>query len=1137
MNKKYDPKKIEKKWQKYWQSKKTFVAGDKGPKEMVLIEFPYPSGAGLHMGHMRPFIAGDVVSKYWKLHGKNVMYPIGWDAFGLPAENYAIKNKVHPSVSTAQNIKNAKKQLIEWGTGFDWSREINTTDPNYYKWTQKIFLEFYKAGLAYEATGLINWCPQDKTGLANEEVVDGKCERCGTTVEKKSLRQWYLKITDYAEKLLEGLKDLPEWPEPVKIQQANWIGKSEGAELAFELVSLSDGELKKKTKFLLLHGKNGNSQSHFLPWLKAKLEKSGYEVCVPNLPNAKEPNDDEQTDFARKLNFADKNTIIVGHSFGGIVALRLLERGIKAKKVVLVGTPFSGKFIDGKVRPSVLAACKKGFDFEKINKSAEKFICIYDKNDDIISTVDGKAFTKSLNGEFVETIANEPHFRSNEDSKILSVLTSSEALQLTSSVKVFTTRADTLFGVTYLVLAPEHPFVGQITNNKSQITNKEEIKKYVGSAKKKTDIERGAENKEKTGVELKGVMAVNPANGEKIPIWVADYVLASYGTGAVMAVPAHDERDFEFAKKYKLPIKNVIDPVYKRADVVGKTEFKKKNKIVGIVEDGKGNVLVMNWGSALGGRLFLGGTIEEGETADVTARRELLEEAGYTDAEVIEIGEETFNYRYFAFAKGVAFDAATRFVHLKLKSDTRKEQALEKQEKFKLEWLSYKEVEKQVSEVLHKYAFDKFILKKNYPGTGIVARTGKFDGLTSEEAHKKITEFVDGKIVIKYKLRDWVFSRQRYWGEPIPLIHCDKCGIVPVPEKDLPVKLPNVKKYEPTGTGEGPLAAVEKWVNTQCPKCKGKAKRETDTMPQWAGSSWYWMRYMDPKNKKEFADIGKQKYWSPVDLYFGGMEHTTLHLLYSRFWNLFLYDRGLAAVKEPYRKRVPHGIILAPDGNKMSKSKGNFVNPDDFVKLYGADTVRLYMLFLGPHEAQVAWNDKGIVGTRRFLERVWNMQEFISETEPREVTTALHKMMKKVSEDLESFSFNTAVSTMMIFANTVYEAKSMSKKSYKAFLKILSPFVPHLAEELWASFGNKKTIYREVWPEWDRGLIKEKIVNIAVQVNGKVRGELTLSTDSDDETVKSAALADQKVANFIGAKKILKTIIVKNRLINLVILE
>jgi len=805
---KYDPKKIESKWQKFWLQKKTFFADqkNKGKKKMVLVEFPYPSGAGLHMGHMRPFVAGDVVSKYYKLNGFNTMYPMGWDAFGLPAENYAIKNKVHPSVSTKKNVANAKKQLLSWGTGFDWSREINTTDPEYYKWTQKLFLEFFKAGLAYEKFGEINWCPKDLTGLANEEVVDGKCERCGTEVEKKNLRQWYLKITDYAEKLLDGLRDLPEWPESVKLQQENWIGKSEGAEIDF-----------------------------------------------------------------------------------------------------------------------------------KLRDSEEK-------------------------------------------------------------IKVFTTRIDTIFSGTFLVLAPEHPF---IQNNQSIIDNISEIQKYLQSVKNKKEIERTDKNN-KDGVELKGVKVINPATGEEMPVWVSDFVLGHYGTGAVFA-DAHDKRDFDMAKKYNIPLKVSILP---------------KN-----VDD--------------------------------------------------EMKEKIIN------------------------------------------------------------------LEVCYEEEGVLFNSMQFDGLTSQESRPRIIEWLEAKGLVKrkanYKLRDWVFSRQRYWGEPIPLIHCEKCGIVPVPEKDLPVKLPNVKKYEPTGTGESPLAVIDKWVNTKCPKCKGKAKRETNTMPQWAGSSWYWLRYMDAKNKKEFSSLKSQKYWSPVDLYFGGMEHTTLHLLYSRFWNLVFKDRGIVAVSEPYKKRVPHGIILGPDGEKMSKSRGNVVNPDDIIKIYGADTVRLYMMFLGPHGAQVAWNDKGIVGARRFVERVFSLPNSIVKKEDDEVTKTLHKTIKKISEDVETFSFNTAVSSMMIFVNKVYEKGGLTKSSLEKFLTIISPFIPHVTEEIWKSIGNKKSMFVEKWPRFDSSLIVDTEVNVVIQVNGRLRGQITVEAGLAEESVLLLAKSEPKVAEYLTGQEVKKAIYIKDKLVNFVV--
>jgi leucyl-tRNA synthetase len=791
----FDHKKIEKKWQEFWEKEKTYQAFDnsKKPKKYVLIEFPYPSGEGLHMGHLRPFLAADVFSRFNRMTGFETMYPIGWDAFGLPAENFAIKNRVHPSVSTAKNIANAKRQLKSWGVGFDWSRELNTTDPNYYKWTQWIFLQFFKIGLAYEATGWINWCPKDKTGLANEEVIDGRCERCGTIVEKKEMKQWYLKITAYAEKLLDGLKTL-DWPERVKIQQENWIGKSEGAEIDFDL------------KF-------------------------------------KNPEDNK----------------------------------------------------------------RKG--------------------------PDGKP----------------------------------------AHLSVFTTRPETLFGATYLVLSPEHLWVQLATDDRHNVLeNKAEVKEYVELAKKKTEIQRTAEGKEKTGVELKGVKAINPATKEEIPMFVADYVLGGYGTGAIMAVPAHDERDSEFAKKFGLLIRKVLDD-----------------------------------------------------------NEKLIE-------------------------------------------------------------------------------------------------SGNYNGFDLQETKKKITKDF-GQSTIQYKLRDWVFSRQRYWGEPIPIIHCPKCGVVPVPEDELPVKLPDVKDYEPTGTGESPLAAIEGWVNVKCPNCGGYAKRETNTMPQWAGSSWYWIRYTDPKNSEELADKKLQKYWTPVDVYFGGMEHTTLHLLYARFWNLFLYDQKIATTKEPFTKRVTHGIILGPDGEKMSKSRGNIINPDEIVEKFGADVLRMYELFLGPHEATVPWNDKGIIGVKRFLDKVWRIgTESFSKIETGH---NIHKLIIKITSDIQNYKFNTAVAAFMEFIN---ENKQVSKEDWELFLILLAPFAPYITEEIWHNLGNVDSIHLQRWPEADKSLAQDIMVNVVVQVSGRVRATLEMDRGSAQEVVKNEALQDSNVKKYLEGKEY-KVIFVKDRLINFVV--
>ena len=969
--KNYDPKKIELKWQKEWEKKKVYQAKDNKKKKFYsLVEFPYPSGDGLHVGHPRSYVGMDVISRKKRMEGLNVLYPMGWDAFGLPTENYAIKTGKHPKIITKKNTDNFRRQIKMLGISFDWSREINTTDPEYYKWTQWIFLQFFKKGLAYKKETEINWCPSCKIGLANEESVGGICERCGGQVEKRMKSQWMLGITKYAERLDKDL-DLVDYPERVKNQQRNWIGKSEGSEFDFPVFN------SKIKKFVILHGRNGTPQKNFIPWLKKNLEEKGFEVDIPILPNTNNPNDIEQTDFIVKNVHLNENTVIVGHSFGGVVAMRLLERGIKVNGVIFIGTPTSGNFTDGRDRFTVTEAVKRGFNYEKIKKQADYFKVLFDLNDSILPKKDGEFLAEKL-GTFCESvIAERAHFTGEEEPEILE--------DIIPKIKVFTTRADTLFGATYVVLAPEHELVQKLLVN---ILNKNEVEKYISDVKKKTDLER-AENKIKTGVELKGIKAINPANNEEIPVWVADYVLPHYGTGAVMAVPQHDQRDRDFAEKFNLPI---------------------------------------------------------------------------IDRPLVNVEE---------------------------------------------------------------------IIKK-----------------------------VGGKIVTKFKLRDWVFSRQRYWGEPIPLINCVKCGWVSVPEKDLPVKLPEVKSYKLTDTGESPLAGIIKWVNTKCPKCDGEAKRETDTMPNWAGSSWYYLRYTDPKNKKVFADKKKLKYWTPIDWYNGGMEHTTLHLLYSRFWHKFLYDLKLVPTVEPYKKRTSHGMILGEGGVKMSKSLGNVVNPDEIVKIYGADTLRVYEMFLGPFEDTAVWNTESIIGSRRFLEKVWRIGEkvknskkmlscdshsnlnvvnernlaYVAEnTSLNFLKKLLHKTIKKVSEDIEAMRFNTAISAMMILAGEMEKIEKIDKDDFKKFLQILSPFAPHVTDEIWHLQGEKNTISLSKWPEWDEKLIKDTEIKIVVQVNGKVRTEMMIEADGKEEDIKKKAIENETISKFIEGKEIKKIIYVKNRLINIVI--
>ena len=783
--------------------KGVFHASDDTEKEKfyALIEFPYPSGQGLHVGHPRPYTALDTVARKRRLEGYNVLYPIGWDAFGLPTENYAIKNHIHPEIVTKKNIARFKKQIQSLGISFDWSREINTTDPEYYKWTQWIFIQLYKHGLAYKKEMNVNWCTSCKCVLANEEVVNGVCERCGSEVVHKVKSQWMLKITEYADRLINDL-DLVNYPDRVKAQQKNWIGRSKGAEVDF-------------------------------------------------------------------------------------------------------------------------------------------------------TTTTGDTLT------------------------------------------IYTTRADTLYGATYMVISPEHPMIEKWAD---KISNMDEIKKYQEAAARKSDFERTEVAKEKTGVRIDGVNAINPVNNKEIPIFISDYVLVSYGTGAIMAVPAHDTRDWEFAKKFDLPIIEVVK----------------------------------------------GGNVQE---------------EAYTDC-----------------------------------------------------------------------------------AKGIMVNSGMLDGLTVDEAKKKIIDWLTsegkGHSKVNYKLRDWVFSRQRYWGEPIPMVYCEKCGYVPIDEKDLPLRLPMVESYEPTDNGESPLAKMTDWINTTCPCCGGKAKRETDTMPQWAGSSWYYLRYMDPHNKNAIASKEALNYWSPVDWYNGGMEHTTLHLLYSRFWHKFLYDIGVVPTPEPYAKRTSHGMILGENGEKMSKSRGNVVNPDEIVDEYGADTMRLYEMFIGDFEKAAPWSKASIRGCRRFVERYWNLQSVLIDGDKirPELEGAFNKAIKKVGEDIENIKFNTAIATLMALINDISNVKSINKEELRIFSILLNPFAPHVTEEVYEACKLGNGILAEAeWPEYDESKCVDESVEIVVQVNGKIKAKLNIPVDADKDAVLDLAKNDENVKKAIDGMKIIKEIVVPKKLVNLVV--
>ncbi|HXK38867.1 MAG TPA: leucine--tRNA ligase [Candidatus Paceibacterota bacterium] len=991
--KKYDHVAIERRWQKEWSKTELYKTpdsarggsafGGKASKKKnfyLLTEFPYPSG-NLHVGHWYAFAVPDILARAMRMQGKNVLYPIGFDAFGLPAENAAIKNKLNPRKWTEENIAYMKKQITSMGASFDWSRLVTTCDPNYYKWTQWLFLRLFKKGLAYQKNTPVNWCPKDKTVLANEQVTNGTCERCDAEVVQKQMLQWNIKITDYADRLIDDLAPL-NWPEQIKESQRNWIGRSEGAEIDFPLAIGAD---KKKYKYVLLHGFESRPDRPRFQFWKKELEKQGHEVIIPALPNPDNPSEEEQVKTALAAAEYDGNTVLFGHSLGAVVAMKVLEKS----KNPIARLVLAGGFVDRNFKDRPRNFDKRfswKFDGEKIRKNAGSITILHDTEDPAISEEQVKRLEAVLAVKAERVKGEAPHFKGEKEFPILR--------WLRPTVTAFTTRPDTLFGATYLVLAPEHKRVSLAIKHGGLLKNEDEVVRYIALSGKKTDMDRQT-SKEKTGVKLEGVEAVNPATGEKIPVYIADYVLGHYGTGAIMAVPAHDERDFEFAKKLNLPIKQVI----------------------------------------------------------------------------LQTGKRTGE------------------------------------------------------------------LHSAFVGDGTLVNSGKFNGVTVVEGKAAITEMFGTKKTT-YKLRDWIVSRQRYWGVPIPIIHCKKCGAVSVPDKDLPVELPEVEDYLPEGSGKSPLAKVKSFVQVKCPQCKGRAKRETDTLDTFVDSSWYFLRYTDPKNKKEFASKAKQKNWMPVDLYSGGAEHTTMHLLYSRFWHKALFDLGLVGDSEPYVRRMNRSLILGPDGQKMSKSRGNVVDPDDVVARFGADTVRLYLAFIGPYNevSSYPWNPDGVVGIRRFLERVWKVGQStvdsLQSTENANIEPLLHRTIKKVGEDISTLKFNTAISSLMILLNAIEKKRAIGIKQWKSFLKLLAPFAPHLAEELWREIGNKTSIRAEQWPLFDPALLKDENTTVVIQINGRTRGDVQVPSDSDKKIIEDAARA--AVMERLKGKRILRIVVVPNRLVNFV---
>ncbi len=1125
--KEYNHARIEKKWQKEWQKKGLYTVKDseKGKKNnFVLVEFPYPSG-NLHVGHWYAFAVPDMYARTMRMTGKNVLFPIGFDAFGLPAENAAIKRGINPRTWTYKNMAHMRKQIASMGTSFDWTREVVTCDPAYYKWTQWLFLQLYKKGLVHRKDTSANWCPSCKTVLANEQVIGGECERCGHKVEQRLMPQWNIAITKYADRLVDDLDNL-DWPEAIKDSQRNWIGRSEGAEIDFALSGVDSCK-----RVVILHGRNGSPQSHAFPWLKRKLEERGYTVEMPTLPHTQEPDLDEQAAHVMKHCTLDESTALVGVSFGGLVALRVLELGRKVGRVTLISTPHSGVFLDKKARRSVTRACKHQYDIATIRAHAKSFVVLTDETDTIVPQSDASEWSNTLGGLLIKGTGVVPHFSSEKGEPDM-------LMAITPTVRVFTTRPDTIFGATYMVLAPEHPWVTGALAQRGLIKNEKEVIAYRTQANQKTELER-QENKVKTGVKLLGVHAINPATKEEIPVFISDYVLAHYGTGAIMAVPGHDERDNAFAKSFSLPIKQVVSRVVRQtsgADAVRDgLPFVHRRAVMCIVKHwNKDEYLCQTWNN-YPIRSFISGGIERDESAIEAGIREIREESGYKNPRFIRQIGDAATVEFFHTIKQENRRVEFTYLYFELENDEQGHVDADELAKHTHEW-------KPAHEVLPFLTIkEKDLLWKQHTSgqhqvhtdSGFLLDSGEYTGMHSDSAKKLIVESY-GRTKKTYRLRDWIVSRQRYWGVPIPMIHCSACGYVPVPEKSLPVELPRVNDYLPAGDGKSPLAKASKWVKTTCPQCKAPASRETDTFDTFICSSWYYLRYADPKNKKEFAQRKKLQQWLPVDLYSGGAEHTTMHVLYSRFWHKALYDMKLVREKEPYAKRMNRGLILGPDGQKMSKSKGNVIDPDDVVKKLGADTVRMYLAFIGPFNepGSYPWSPEAIVGVRRFLERVWRLQEKISLGVHEETERELHKVIKKITEDVAGLKFNTAIAALMSFIN-VAEKHGISSSQFDSLVTLLAPFAPHISEELWHMRGHKKSVHLERFPRWSEKKLISSSITIAVQVNGKLRGTLQATPNLAEDTLKEMALTEVK--KWIGEGTPRRVIVIPNKIVNIVL--
>ena len=1054
----YNFKKIEDKWQKFWDKEDCFRASDdySKPKQYNLIEFPYPSGVGMHLGHIKAYIGMEVLSRRQRMQGYNVLFPIGFDAFGLPAENYAIQVGRHPRNITDENIVVFTRQLKELGFSFDFSRVVDTTDPSYYKWTQWIFLKLFEHGLAFKDRTYVNFCPKCKVVLSNEDSQGGKCDRCDSDVVQREKDVWFLRITEYAEKLLSGL-DTIDFPPRVRLSQENWIGKSEGAFVNF------------RTSIGTISYIMGIEDTKELESIGVKLNKrdsGNYEAFIPNDKLAA-----YEEIISRNLKPGFWNEYI-------------------GKEIV-----FIFKLEDGTVR---------SFAWNIDNEKEILELCCKMANAEFISVKD--------------MLANNDFYASN--SKML---------------RIYTTRPDTLYGVTFMVIAPEHQMIDEYKNH---IKNMKAIEKYRAECAKKTEFERTQLVKNKTGVCIEGLTAINPVNGEEIPIFIADYVMMGYGTGAIMAVPGHDDRDYEFAQKFNIPIIPVIE------EITGtpREDEAYKQSIVAVVYDAKEKkYLTINWGEK-GGRLFVGGTRNDEEDVVECAKREIAEETGYTD---IEFVRKTFpiNHHYFAYNKNKAFEIDATGLLFKLNSAKQSERNLDDDEvnNFNVEWVAANIIEKEINDDLHRTVYNNLNEPKSFIGDGKMINSGILNGIKNKsEAIAKMNKYLldrgIGEPGIQYKMKDWAFNRQRYWGEPIPIVYCDKCGMVPVPYDELPLKLPKIDDFKPGPDGESPLINVKDWVNCKCPSCGATATRETDTMPQWAGSSWYYLRYLDPHNDKAIASKEAMEYWMNVDVYNGGAEHITRHLIYSRFWHRFLYDIGVANTPEPYKRRTTIGLILGSDGSKMSKSKGNTVDPSDVVAEYGADVLRCYVLFMSDYGEEAPWSDAGVKGINRFLDRVYRLTGITTDEEEYSIDleTVINKAIKKVTEDIDNLKYNTAISELMKLINAYYDKKSITRKDLEILAILLYPFAPHLAEEINEIIGNK-SLTAMSWPTYDANKIVEETYELIVQVNGKLRGKIEVSSDTSEEEMIELAQTIENVQNFIQGHEIVKKIVVPKKLVNIVI--